>query len=819
MSYDPNDPRLTAYALGELDAAEHDDLQTLLDGDPEALGEVEAIAALAALLSEELTQEPAALTAAQRLLLLDPEAAATASLDPATDPAAGPAAGALAAGPRLVGADLGAQADADALGASKDASARRSADAQAPAADDSGRAAPDQPPRAPARVLRFPSTGAAIFGGLAVAAAASFLVYSGLLTDGDKAPAIQVATAPDKPSFTLTSPPPSTPENGLVALGGQQGQPTVPQDPNAASSPDRLDNVTPSPSPATVEVNSPGYYPGTVDVHTMPSTGKIVATGEDLRLALKQADAPNEDAGRASGLKGKEKAAVDRQEIDRLNTLGYIANDTLVGGEGKGRYPANREGYDPIVDTPFLVALDNPLSTFSIDVDTAAYANVRRYLNQNSLPPVDAVRIEELINYFDYDYAPPRDEHPFSVHAEVTGCPWSPERRLLRIGLKAREIDVQQRPSSNLVFLIDVSGSMDEPTKLPLLKRSLSMLTERLGENDRVAIVVYAGASGLVLPSTTANHRAMILGALDRLHAGGSTNGGAGIELAYQIAAQHFIPGGVNRVLLATDGDFNVGVSGRGDLTRLIEAKARTGVFLSVLGFGMGNLQDSTLEQLADKGNGNYAVIDTWEEARKVLVEQLSGTLVAVAKDVKIQIEFNPSKVQGYRLIGYANRMLAAEDFNDDTKDAGEIGAGHAVTALYEIVPVGGVVPGAKATGRADVDPLKYQQPRAIEGDAAHLELLTLKLRYKLPDGDRSRLLEQPVNDPGRGLAEASPETKFAASVAAFGLLLRRAEHIGALTWDDAIELADVGQRHRDPHGYRAEFLTLLRKAKALSPR
>ena len=506
----------------------------------------------------------------------------------------------------------------------------------------------------------------------------------------------------------------------------------------------------------------------------------------------------------------------------------------------------NTEAYARIYDNRFLRPLDAPLSTFSIDVDTAAYANMRRFLRQGSLPPADSVRIEELVNYFSYQYAPPAEQDadkPFAVHTEVTACPWNPEHRLVRIALKGREIKVDARPPSNLVFLLDVSGSMDEPNKLPLVKRAMHLLVEKLGENDRVAIVVYAGASGLVLPSTTANNRETILAAIDNLTPGGSTNGASGIELAYQIAAANQIKEGVNRVILATDGDFNVGVTNDGDLTRLIEDKAKSGVFLTVLGFGMGNLKDSTLERLADKGNGNYGYIDTENEARKLLVDQLSGTLITIAKDVKLQIEFNPARVAGYRLLGYENRLLAAEDFNDDTKDAGEIGAGHAVTAFYEIVPVAPPAPeqpaadkpavekpadaaadkpadkpgeAAPPTETAPVDPLKYQRPAELTNAARGTpELLTLKLRYKEPEGTTSKLLEFGVADGDKPIGQASEDTRFAASVALFGMLLRQSPHAGSGTLAAVLEMAD-SSRQNDEHGYRAEFVELVKQAMTL---
>jgi Ca-activated chloride channel family protein len=448
-------------------------------------------------------------------------------------------------------------------------------------------------------------------------------------------------------------------------------------------------------------------------------------------------------------------------------------------------------------------------------VDTASYSNVRRFLTQGQLPPKDAVRIEEMLNYFTYDSAAPRDggdEMPFSSNVEVASCPWNAQHRLVRVALKGREVAPDKRPDSNLVFLIDVSGSMQPDNKLPLLKRAMAMLVNQLGGRDRVAIVVYAGSSGLVLPSTSCDEKGSILNALDQLQASGSTNGAQGIELAYDIASKSFIKGGTNRVVLCTDGDFNVGITDQGALTRLIEDKAKTGVFLSVLGFGMGNTKDSTMEKLADKGNGNYAYIDTINEAKKVLVEQMSGTLVTIAKDVKVQVEFNPARVASYRLIGYENRMLAKEDFNDDLKDAGEIGAGHAVTALYEVIPAGKDVP---SPATQTVDELKYQTKTKVSDAAASAELMTLKLRYKQPDGQTSKLLQFPVTDAGATYAHASTDFKFAASVAAFGMILRDSPHRGQVTLDGVIELAEEG-KGADANGYRGEFIELLRAAKTL---
>jgi len=486
------------------------------------------------------------------------------------------------------------------------------------------------------------------------------------------------------------------------------------------------------------------------------------------------------------------------------------AGAPLEKAPAKDAKEPNTEAYDTIVENDFLDSRQNPLSTFSIDVDTASYANVRRFLSEGKLPPRDAVRIEELVNYFPYDYAEPKGDQPFAVNTEVSAAPWAPTHRLLRIGIQGKRLAVRELPAQNLVFLLDVSGSMAEPNKLPLLRRSLKELVETLSVKDKVAIVVYAGASGLVLPPTPASQRTTIMAALDRLEAGGSTNGGDGIRLAYKTARQNFDPKGNNRVILATDGDFNVGTTSESELVQLIEKERASGVYLSVLGYGMGNLKDSTLEKLADKGNGNYAYIDSIAEARKVLVSQAGSTLITIAKDVKIQVEFNPKQVQAYRLIGYENRLLRSEDFNDDKKDAGEIGAGHSVTALYEIVPIGVASPAGK------VDALKYQAPAASSTAAASGELLTLKLRFKRPNADSSELVALPVTDGDTPFAKTSESFRFAASVAAFGMLLRGSPHKGSATYGLARSLAE-GALGRDEHGYRREFLGLVGAARNLA--
>jgi Ca-activated chloride channel family protein len=470
--------------------------------------------------------------------------------------------------------------------------------------------------------------------------------------------------------------------------------------------------------------------------------------------------------------------------------------------------PTNTERYQHLDDNPVRIAAEHPVSTFSIDVDTGSYANVRRFLNAGQLPPQDAVRVEEMINYFDYSYRPPNDRAtPFRVSTELAHAPWNSQAWLLRIGIKGFEVPARDRPPANLVFLIDVSGSMQTPVKLPLLKSAFRLLTNQLTARDRVAIVVYAGSSGVVLEPTPGDRKHVIREAIDQLEAGGSTNGAEGIERAYQLAHAGFIKDGINRVVLATDGDFNVGVVDFEALIDMAERQRETGVALTALGFGTENLNDRLLERLADAGNGNYGYVDNLSEARKLLVTELSSTLFTIAKDVKIQVEFNPAEVLEYRLIGYENRMLQREDFNNDKVDAGDIGAGHRVTALYEIVPVG-------AKGR--IDPLRYDGQAATGarmGEIAHV-----RLRYKLPDGDASTLLEYPIAKASLAPANRlSPDLRFAAGVAAFGQLLRGGRYVGDFGYDDVVELSQ-GAVGDDPEGYRREFLSLVKLADGLTP-
>jgi Ca-activated chloride channel family protein len=468
---------------------------------------------------------------------------------------------------------------------------------------------------------------------------------------------------------------------------------------------------------------------------------------------------------------------------------------------------ANTESYQTIHENPFLAPLKNPLSTFSIDVDTASYSNVRRFLNQGKLPPKDAVRIEEMLNYFRYDYAQPEAGKPFALKTELSEAPWKKGHQLLQIGLQAPAVEMGNTPRSNLVFLLDTSGSMASPDKLPLLKQSLRLMVDQLSEKDSVSMVVYAGSAGQVLPPTPGHRKDVILKALDNLEAGGGTAGGAGIRLAYSLARQQFIQGGNNRVILATDGDFNVGASSDAEMEYLIEQERKEGVFLTVLGFGTGNYKDSKMETLANKGNGNYAYIDSLSEARKVVVQELGATLLTVAKDVKLQVEFNPAKVAKYRLIGYENRLLRAEDFDNDAKDAGELGAGHTVTALYEIEPV--------TAATAQEQSLTYTETEIKDTAFASDDLLTLKLRYKQPHQDTSELLTHTVEAQAKPWSEASVNLQFAASVAGFGMLLRQSEHKGDLTLSQVKALGQAG-KGPDKEGYRQAYLELLTQAEGL---
>jgi Ca-activated chloride channel family protein len=591
------------------------------------------------------------------------------------------------------------------------------------------------------------------------------------------------------------------------------------------------DLSAPLSAPAESKETAQSRYRPSPDLETAEEQG-LPAAVRDASPMLRMKTAGNPSGGQAlpsDTTKIRMDSLSDKSEplsesvAELLELLDTVEADDASLGTGP---QAPGDKFSPINENEFRRVTEHPLSTLSIDVDTASYAKVRSFLQAGQLPRPDSVRIEEMVNYFDYDYTGPisidgESTDPFAAAMTATVCPWEPKHRLVRVGLQAKHLTKQERPRCNLVFLIDTSGSMSSSNKLPLVIDGMKVLLEELREDDQVAIVVYAGSAGLVLDSTPVSQSEKILRALTQLQAGGSTNGGAGLQLAYDTAREHFLKDGVNRVILCSDGDFNVGMTGTDQLVREARTQAKSGVDLTVLGFGMGNHNDAMMEKISNDAEGNYAFVDTIGEARKVLADQLTGTLVTVAKDVKIQIEFNPAVVSAYRLIGYENRLLAKEDFNDDTKDAGEIGAGHRVTAFYEVVPAG-VLPDAVAPA---VDPLKYQpQPQVEiedakdESEPASTEVLTLKLRYKPPQGDTSTLMTRVLEDSETPFESADGDFRFAAAVAAFGMQLRSSQFAGSWTYDDVLRAAE-GATGEDPHGLRGEMIELVKTARSLTVR
>ena len=828
-----DDPKFTAHALGELEditPAERAEIEALLASDPAAAAEAAETQALAARLRAELPGEAAAaLQEEQRAAVLQ----AVGSPEPVSKVVPFPRrATVLAALAACVVVGLSITLIFQAL-QTPDIASLRLAKAKAKVPDDQVIVAlqPFTEPeaKAPSQILSTP------------APVAQTLQFGDLTVDKPKG---------DLANQAVQAPPlPPAEELGTLRLAGSNGYTGATtisggklQSPPPGNAPPGKPGV-----PATMSNSKPGV--------ALPVTAAPLSTATgSSQFQTAYTETRADPAGHSD--------VAWARPIRRFHTPPNVSRDVQLATDAAGfdNLAPGSSSFDKIAENVFLPARETPLSTFSIDVDTASYAIVRRFLNDNQRPPSGAVRIEELLNYFTYDYPQPKGDVPFSATMEVAACPWAPEHRLVRIGLKGREIPKDQRPPSNLVFLIDVSGSMNMPIKLPLLKQSLGLLIDQLREQDQVAIVVYAGNSGCVLEPT--HDKAAMREAIGRLEAGGSTNGASGIQLAYQIAQRSFIKGGTNRIILATDGDWNVGITNQESLLEMIAQKAKSGVFLTALGFGMDNLNDSMLVKLADRGNGNYAYIDTLVEAKKVFVEQLSSTLVTIAKDVKIQVEFNPAQVGAYRLVGYEKRLLAKEDFNNDKKDAGEIGAGHTVTALYEIVPAG-----QETSQLAMVDKLKYQSPSddasakpappspepapkdaekpsnptpaaapaagaavplpkletpvsANRGEplpaSVRKELMTLKLRYKAPDGDKSKLLEFPLTDPGTTWEKSSPDFRFAAAVAGYGMLLRDSNYRGQATWQSVAEWAHEGLGP-DASGYRTEFLSLLEKAKALT--
>ncbi|MCE9637687.1 MAG: von Willebrand factor type A domain-containing protein [Planctomycetes bacterium] len=764
-----DDPRLTAYALGELDgdsnAAARAEVEAILARDPAARAFVDETRALGGLLRDEFAAAPAAtLTDAQRTTVMSH--------------AAGPSRG---------------------------------------------------------TVLRLSnwSIPAGVAAALLVGVTFSYRHEIGNWWDGSR----DVAAGPDRMRYIRTedeSEVGSRREAGADAAlparpGRRAAAESAPAEVHVTLESERIGAAAPKqPEPAGEPA---GPQPRAAPVALVPPAPTQPPAGHLYKAALPGSEAKDEvgfrmPPGGGGGGGGARLPVIlaDSPEIGdrlrRLEALGYVGGDK--DGNVVGRYAATGSGgivdrrlvalgsesYARFADNPFRRAIDAPLSTFGIDVDTASYANVRRFLTSGRLPPPDAVRIEEMVNYFTYRYTPPTDGTAFAANVEVAGCPWDTSHRLVRVALKGRVEDIRERPAANLVFLVDVSGSMQPENKLPLLIQSMKQLVPALTAQDRVSIVTYAGAAGVALQPTRGDQHETILAALGQLAAGGSTNGAAGISTAYELAQQGFIHGGVNRVILATDGDFNVGVSDNETLVQMIQEKAKSKVFLSVLGFGEGNLQDAKMESIANKGNGNYAYVDSLREGRRVLVDQAAGTLIAIAKDVKLQIEFNPLRVAEYRLIGYENRTLAARDFSDDTKDAGDLGAGHTVTALYEVL----TTTDATAAG----EQLRYQRNTETTSAAHSNELLVVKLRWKLPEGDKSTYREIPVTDSGATYARASADFKFAAAVAGFGMILRGSPNRGNATLDSVMELA-TDALDFDPDGRRAEFVDLVRATKMLS--
>jgi Ca-activated chloride channel family protein len=850
MNFDPDDPRLTAYALGELEGADRAAIEALIARDEGARRFVDETRALAAILTERLRAESApGLAPVQRRAIEDRVKQAPAvikSSRPAWMRWVGYGVAASALGlvasvtylnmPRAREAARRPTVEEQARAATPLAHAQRvpitasneDADRSAVADHLDAVALTKEVERALARDELTESLGRGEKASESLLAMRENARRAGGVEMKDGAVAFGI-----EPSSTA---PPSAPDQ-VPALEGfkeSAGQPVVAEiDKKLGDIADA--EVAPRQQDRFFYAQKPGQQAGLgggaqaleqqVQLRALlarrlrlstPATGPAAAAGDTAAAIVPTAPTPApvaDQLGAANERRKTEPALRARlaaephaeQREDKLAQLDLRAREAEVPNERYARIVENRP--TPVVP--------GTLSTFAVDVDTASYSNIRRFLTQNAWPPADAIRIEEMINYFTYDYPEPSGDVPFSVNTEVVPCPWNAQNSLLRIGLKGRSIDFENRKPTNLVLLVDTSGSMNQPNKLPLVKTGLRMLAEQLGENDKLSIVTYAGTERIALPATNGSQKEEILSAIDQLESAGSTNAEAGYKLAFDLAVQNFIPGGVNRVLLNTDGDFNVGMTHEDDLVRMAEAKAKSGVFLNVLGYGEGNLKETNLEQMANKGNGQYAYVDTLSEAKKVFIDQIGGTLLTIAKDVKVQVDFNPVKVGGFRLVGYENRALENQDFRNDAKDAGEIGSGHTVTALYELMPP---MDAAVALGKpaSDSKYVKLVEPNELAMQSN--ELLTVRLRYKEPDGDTAREIEHPVSGPPTDLGKASPDTRFAAAVAMFGLVLRNSEFKGSATLDAVLELAQpsVGQ---DKDGYRAEFVELVKKAQTLMPR
>jgi secreted protein with Ig-like and vWFA domain len=767
MNLNPDSPELTAFALGELPADEMRRVAALVAADPALAAEVDAIRACATQLQEEMTTEPVtALLPEQRAII---EAAAGGG------------------------------------------------EPEAPF--------PTQPPETGGwwRWLLEPAWGLGLAG--AAALAVTFLIWPRTLPPSTQTP--ELSDGPRYGPLPETLAPAAAPADAPRHRGGRRGESDVVPAPAVAPS------APPPPASVAAPLSNPALPPAPVAPVDLPRSkvsggarkpqGAVVASDREAAPGMAGVPVAQADRANAAPAAGAspERPTVQTMEPALMRRYGLgprpgpVADEAQTRGELGGLRTADAfagERYSGVAEAPFRPVTEARLSTFSIDVDTASYANVRRFLREGRMPPADAVRVEEMINYFRYESPEVKGPHPIATRVEVSECPWAPGHRLARVSMKAREVDRHERPPANLVFLVDVSGSMDTENKLGLVQQSLRLLTDQLTARDHVSIVTYAGESAVALMPANGGEPGPILDAIQRLRAGGSTHGSAGIRTAYALARTNRVADGVNRVILCTDGDFNVGETSREQLLGLIAEEAKSGVFLTVLGFGMGNYNDATMELLADRGNGTYAYIDSFREARKVLFEELESSLVTVAKDVKFQIEFNPAQVQSWRLVGYENRTLANRDFNDDTKDAGDIGAGHAVTALYEIVPVAGGEPG--------VDPLRYakQDQPAPGARVRPEEMLFVKVRYKLPDGAESRLMELAVSGETKRWDQAGADFHFTAAVAGFGMVLRGSTHRGTLDFNRVLTMAERGLG-KDPEGYRAEFVDLVRRARQLRGR
>lgn len=787
MNLNPDSPEITAYALGELPAAEMEAVAALVAADPALQAEVEAIRACARSLEAELAAEPvAALSESQRSEIED--AAGRGAEELSADSEAERPVREAAGGwwrwllqPQWGLGLAGAAALTLALVIwPREEGMRLSGGGGGLAAEGTVTNAPVVDPETALNQPRY--------GALPVVAAGNGR------DGGDRAsgtPGTEGATK------VAPAPVPEPPPAPVPAPAPLQRRNEASRSRQVSSGPVSAPLPAAPVAPVGGDVSRGAVPPASVMTSPQPTPASRAASGQDPVLMKRYGLVPREKA-QAEARSAASVAAADSFDRPALSAR-YAMPHPMPGVGG--------ESYQPLVENPFRPVTEARLSTFGIDVDTASYANVRRFLTSGQLPPADAVRVEEMINYFRYAYPEVKGEHPIAARVEVTDSPWKPGNRLVRVALKARDIPRRERPAANLVFLVDTSGSMEPENKLPLVQRSLRLLVGNLTARDHVSIVTYAGEAGVALPPSNGGEHQPILKAIDALKTGGGTHGSAGIRLAYQLARTNLVKEGVNRVILCTDGDFNVGVTSREELLSLIEGEAKTGVFLTVLGYGMGNYKDSTMELLADRGNGAYAYIDSFREAKKVLADELESTLVPVAKDVKFQIEFNPAQVVSWRLIGYENRVLANRDFNDDTKDAGDMGAGHAVTALYEIAPVGG--------NEAGVDALRYvaaDKPVAPTPKVHPEELLFLKLRYKLPDADKSRLMEVAVPGTPKSWEQVGEDFRFTAAVAGFGMLLRDSQHKGSLTWDEVLRMAERGMGE-DREGYRAEFIDLVRRA------